>query len=332
MKKGSTWIYILVIVVILIILSGTYYYFWPRACCVPKKSNNLTNIQVENWVKNPQVLFSNVTSTDTHKLDDGTFRMYLQNFGKIMYLDSKDATNFGEPISTGIVEQDGKMISNPAVFKIADSNWIMIYEEQPKIEPGQKQGSSGPANQRNLMLATSVDGKIFIAAGVAIDSSKDDEFFASVPDLVKTPEGNIRMYYVSGGEKVGSAISIDGKTWVKEAGQRMGDKAVDPDVLYKDGPSTGLGQGKWVMYFSTLTGNDNRFYKATSSDGLKWTKGAEILKPESLKTAIVDPDLIEISPGNWRMFFGEIIETAVQKEGPGQINLYYADFKGDVFE
>lgn len=259
--------------------------------------------------------------------------MYFQKDGKVVYADSKDATTFGTPISTGIGEvaqgdfPSGKFISNPAVLKIADSNWIMVYEEStgPLSQTmSQQQDPPGPKNQRNLLLATSTDGKSFKDAGIAIDSSKDDDFFASVPDLVKTPDGKIRMYYVCGGTKVCSAASLDGKTWVKEAGARAEDKAVDPDVLLKG--------SQWVMYFSTLTGDNNRFYKAVSSDGLKWTKESEVLKPDSPNAAIVDPDVVEISPGKWRMFFGEMANGEGQMGGQAQINLYWADFSGDIFK
>ncbi|MEK7142797.1 MAG: hypothetical protein AAB785_01175, partial [Patescibacteria group bacterium] len=277
----------------------------------------------EIWTKNKTILFENTTSSDTHKLDDGTFRIFFMKDSKIVYADSKDATTFDTPQSTGISESQGKFISNPAVLKNAANNWIMIYEEQPMTKPGQKPGAPGPESQRNLMSAISADGKSFTKVGVAIDSAGDDNYFASVPDLIKTPDGKIRMYYVCGGEAICSAISDDGKIWVKEAGVRMGDKAVDPDVLYQD--------GQWVMYFATLTGDNNRFYKATSADGLQWLKGQEFLKPDSEQGAIVDPDTIEISLGKWRMFFGEMAEGEGQMGGPAQINLYWADFEGEIF-
>ncbi len=326
-------IYIVLIILIILIVGGLVWYFgFYQKSASTLVASASPSAQTEIWTKNKTMLFGNVTSTDTHKLDDGTpaspaggFRMYLQNYGKIMYLESPDAANFGEPMETGIIEQSGKMISNPAVIKVADGDWIMLYEEQLVKQPGKKQGPPGPESQRNLMLATSTDGKTFTKAGIAIDSSKDDNYFASVPDLVKIPgTSKIRMYYVCGGEATCSAISDDGKTWTKESGIRMGDKAVDPDVLIEN--------GRWVMYFSTLTGDNNRFYKATSNDGLKWEKGQEVLKPESEQGAIVDPDVVEIAPGKWRMFFGEMPEGEPQMEGPGQINLYWADFEGGIFK
>lgn len=312
----------IILIVIIIGLIVWYFGFYKKAA---SPSNSMkSSAGTENWVKNKTALFDNVTSSDTHKLDDGTFRMYFQKDGKIVYAESKDATTFGTPASTGIAGLPGGLISNPAVLKIKDGDWILVYETQPFGAPDAKK-EPGPGTQRNLHLATSQDGRTFSEVGIAIDSSKDkdDNYFASVPDLVKTPNNKIRLYYVCGGEAVCSAISDNGKAFIKEGGFRLEDKAVDPDVLYQN--------GKWIMYFSTLTGDNNRFYKATSSDGLKWTKVAEVLKPESASGAIVDPDVLEISPGKWRMFFGEMANGAGQMGGPARIDLFYADFAGNIF-
>lgn len=330
MQREKTWLYVIILVFVLI--GSAFFYWWQFLREVPSVQTSpplqaivspSATIKSETWTKNKEVLFENVTSTDTHKLADGTFRMYFMKDGKIVYADSKDATTFDTPKSTGVTESPGKFISNPAVVEIKDGDWMMIYEEQPMQQPGQKPGPPGPESQRNLMLATSSDGKTFEKGDMAIDSSKDDNYFASVPDLIKTPDGKIRLYYVCGGEATCSAISDDGKTWTKEPGIRMADKAVDPDVLYQN--------GKWLMYFSTLEGAGNKFDKAISSDGLEWEKGEIVLRPDSEQGSIVDPDIVEISTGKWRMFFGEMANSEGQMGGPAKINLYYADFNGEIF-
>ncbi len=316
---------VLIIVLIVVILGGVgffaYWYLIKQSSTSTQTTT--TPAETETWVKNKTVLLENTTSTDTHKLDDGTFRMYLMKDGGISYADSKDATTFDTAVPTGVKESQGKFISNPSVLKIKDGDWIMVYEQQPMQQPGQKKGPAGPESQRDLYLAISKDGKAFTSTGIAIDSSKDDNYFASVPDLVKTPDNKIRLYYVCGGEATCSAISSDGKSFTKEAGIRMADKAVDPDVLIKN--------GKWVMYFSILEGAGNKFYKATSTDGLTWKKGDIVLRPDTEQGSIVDPDVIEIAPNKWRMFFGEMAEGEGQMGGQTQINLFYADFSGDIF-
>ncbi len=330
MSPRKIWISVIVLAIILFLgIALAFYLLVFKKEKGPQTNQNSTT--AENWIKNSQIVFRNVTSTSTIKLDGGTFRMYLLQNGKIVYADSKDATTFSEPISTGIDENPGKFNSNPAVIKITDGNWIMVYEEQPQLPKGAEKGP-GPGAQRNLLLATSADGKSFTKVGIVIDSAKDDKYFASVPNLIKTPDGKIRMYYVCGGEEICSAISPDGKAWQKEPGVRMADKAVDPDVLYRD--------GKWVMYFATLEGSGNKFYKATSSDGLKWQRGNVVLRPKSDQGSIVDPDVVELSlapatdslRSDWRMFFGEMAEGEGQMGGQSQIDLYYADFSGNIFK
>ena len=274
----------------------------------------------ESWIKSPTMLFKDTTSTCTLKLDDGTYRMYMMGEGGILYADSPDGKTFGAKAPTGIQQTPGKMISNPSVLKVTNTEWIMVYEEQPQKGPGgSSDGSPSAKNQRNLYLAVSIDGKTFTKAGIAIDSAKEDNFFASVPELVKVSDNKIRMYYVSGGEAVSSAISEDkGKTWTKEAGYRLSDRAVDPEVLY--------GDGKWTMYYATLpnpeSGSRNAIYRATSTDGLIWTKdNIKLIEPKNEMGFVVDPDVIKLG-GTYRMFFGE---STGDIGAPGAISLYSAD-------
>lgn len=327
MNHRQLWIIIIVLAIVIFLAIGLALWLMKFQSNETAPSPAISQ-KIEAWVKNSTKLFENVTSTDTLKIDDGTFRMYFQKDGKIVYADSKDAATFSDPASTGIDENPGKFNSNPTVLKIKENDWIMIYEEQPQLPPGAEKGP-GPGTQRNLLLATSEDGKTFTKAGIAIDSSKEDQYFASVPKLIKLPGSKIRMYYVSEGDKIASAISDDGKTWTREKGFRLEDSAVDPDPILK--VCCG-GTQNWVMYFATLEGNNNKFYKATSKDGINWQRGEIVLRPNSEKGAIVDPDVVEIAANKWRMFFGEMAEGEGQMGGSAQIDLYYADFEGDIFE
>jgi len=321
-------LWIIVISLAIVIFLGVALAFWLMKFQFNETAPSPAISQkIEAWVKNPNKLFENVTSTDTLKLEDGTFRMFFQKDGKIVYADSKDATSFSEPVLTGIDENPGKFNSNPTVLKIKEGDWIMIYEEQPQLAPGAEKGP-GPGSQRNLLVATSSDGKSFSKAGMAIDSAKDDKYFASVPKLIQLPDSKIRMYYVSEGDKIASAVSLDGKTWTREKGFRLEDSAVDPDPILK--VCCG-GRENWVMYFATLEGSNNKFYKATSKDGTNWEKDEIVLRPNKENGAIVDPDVVEISAGKWRMFFGEMADGSGQMGGSAQIDLYYADFEGDIF-
>jgi hypothetical protein len=282
--------------------------------------------KAESWIRDSMIFMPNTTSTDTHKISDGLFRMFLNSQGSIAYAESADGKTFSSPISTEITEDAGKMLSNPAALQLADNSWIMLYEQAPQQKPGQKQGSPGTANQRNLYLATSTDGKTFIKQGIAIDSRVDDNYFASVPDLALLPDNNIRLYYVCGGESICSRLSSDnGKTWAKESGYRLTDMAVDPDVKIK----TVDNKTKWVMYYSILEPSKNGLYKATSQDGLTWTPIDGQIISKTGDNAIVDPDVLEITPNNWVMYFGE--SGGASSTGGEQINLYRSTYEGDIF-
>lgn len=316
--KRQWWI---LLIILAVVLGGIFVLikFRPTQQTQPSTSPKTTKEVQEKWVKNPTMLMADTTSTSTLKLKDGTYRMYLMSDGGISYLESSDGQTFGQKNSTGITESKGMMISNPAVLEMNDNTWIMVYEEQPaKKSPGGEAEPPSEKTQRNLYLATSNDGKTFQKAGIAIDSSREDNFFASVPELVKLSDGKIRMYYVSGGEAIGSAISLDnGQTWQRENGYRLKDSAVDPEIIYED--------DSWIMYFSTLPKPEmkerNAIYKATSQDGLNWQGKEKILEPSSEEGFVVDPDVIKID-GKLRMFFGE---STGDIGAPGGINLFMAD-------
>lgn len=329
--KSKALVWIFVIILLLAVGIGAYYFLSKKPASQQQTADNsgaMTEEEViidENWVVGTEIIKASTTSTDTHKLADNSYRMYLMGQGGILYADSTDCVTFDTAKSTGVTEDPGKMISNPAILEITEGNWIMIYEMAPINQPGQKQGQPGINNQRNLYLATSTDGKTFTKVGLAVDSSKEDNYFASVPDLVKTPDGKIRMYYVSGGEATGSAISSDkGQTWTRENGYRLANSAVDPDVMLK----TENGKTSWVMYYSNLSPSKNAIYKATSTDGLKWENETKLFDSKT-GGAIVDPDVVEISPSNYVMFLG-------QSAGDGstageQINLYRATLEKSIF-
>ena len=323
-RHNLAWLWIGLSILIVVAISYFVYVGYFSA----KTSNDQTDEKVaevavaEEWKLGSTIVKAEATSTDTHKISDTLYRRYYMVDGGIFYDESTDGLTFTGKFPTGVVEEKGKMISNPAVLEATQGNWIMIYEMAPIRTPGSNSGKPGTSNQRDLYLAKSKDGKSFIAAGNAIDSAKADNYFASVPDLIKTPDGKIRMYYVSGGNAIGSALSSDnGVTWVREAGYRLENSAVDPDVIYKD--------GKWVMYYSLLEPTKNAMYKATSTDGLKWSN-EKLLFNATTGGAIVDPDVFETSAEIFVMFFGQ--SSGGGSTGKEMINLYKGTFTGDIFK
>lgn len=333
-QKNYAWLWALLIALILIGGGFLAYRAWQKELqnnqtstltLNPAQSNKF-DLNKEDWQIDNSIVRKNTTSSDTHKISENLYRMFFTDKDKIMYAESNDCKNFDASIATGIKEEADKMISNPSVLQISDTKWIMIYEMAPINKSALKDAPPGTANQRNLYLANSEDGRSFTAAGVAIDSSKEDNYFASVPDLVKTPDGKIRMYYVSGGEAIGSALSSDeGKTWQRETGFRLTNMAVDPDVVLQ----TSGDKTKWVMYYSNLDPQKNAIYRATSNDGLTWDNETKLFSATT-KGAVVDPDVVEISPIKFVMFLGQ--STSGGSTGGEEINLYRATYTGNIFK
>lgn len=331
-SKSKAWVWVLVIILLVAAGVGVYYFAFKKSADKPTTSGSSVAtsdekvVIAENWIVGSAIQKANTTSTDTHKLAENSYRMYLMGQGGIFYADSTDCKTFATAVSTGVKEDTGKMISNPAVLQVSANDWIMIYEMAPINKAGQQENTpASAATQRNLYLATSTDGKVFTKVGIAIDSSKEDGFFASVPDLVKTPEGKIRMYYVSGGSAIGSAISTDnGKTWTREDDYRLSDSAVDPDVSLQ----TENGKTKWVMYYSILDPAKNALYKATSTDGLKWENETKLFAATT-GGAIVDPDVVEISKDSYVMFLGQ--SSSGGSTAGETINLYRTTLDKSIF-
>lgn len=328
MHLKRVWVVVIILAVLLFLVIGILIWRQVKKSATSELSASGSTVK-ETWVKVNKKLFENTTSTSALKLDDGTYRMYLMKDGEIKFANSKDASMLEAPVSTGITADQDKFISNPAVLKIKDGDWIMIYEQAP-ILPANSVKGAGKATERDLLLATSADGKTFQKAGEVINSNnKDNKFFASVPNLVKVSDNLIRLYYVSQGDKIASATSVDGRTWKKEDGFRMEEGSVDPDVLLKINSDSSQ---QWVMYFATLEGAGNKIYKATSTDGLTWKKGEVMLRPNTSSGVVVDPDVVQISEDKYRMFFGESTSGNAQMNGGGQIDLYYADDNTDILD
>lgn len=319
-NKSKMWLWLFIILVV--VIAGGFLVWWflirestSNGSTTTTTTQETTSKTAEKWTLTNEKVLANVTSSDTRKLSDGTYRMYYMNQNGIVYADSSDATTFSDPQPTGVTQEEGMMISNPSVIEIADGNWIMIYEQ--KEQTAQNKNQEG---QRDLYLATSTDGKSFTKAGIAVDSSKEDDSFASVPNLVLLSDGNVRMYYVCGGQETCARVSKDsGQTWTKEA-FKFSDKSiqvVDPDVLYQ--------KNKWVMYYSNLDPQKNGLYKATSTDGLSWTAlSGQIVTKES-GAIVVDPDVVELSTNKYKMFYGQSMSVE------GMLDLYSATYDGNIF-
>ncbi len=313
-KSNPGWLWIVLIILLILVIGYCLFQNSTKnnstdSTKTSEKDNDSSNtttdkVPDETWLSDDEVIIANVTSSDTHLISENLIRTYYMAQGGFLFAESADGgKTYGKSAATGITEDDNLFMSNPSILKISDNNWIMVYEQQPRRQPGQSNNMTppGPATQRNLYLATSTDGKTFKKSGLVYDSSKEDNYFASVPDLILLPDGKIRMYFVSGGNAIGSAVSSDqGKNWLRDNGYRLSDSAVDPDVIKVD--------DKWLMYYSVLDPSKNGLYVSLSDDGITWQTGKIIISKQNNSGSLVDPDVFEFD--NERiMLYGSFSST-----------------------
>jgi hypothetical protein len=153
------------------------------------------------------------------------------------------------------------------------------------------------------------DGAVFVGQGESDD--------VSVPDLIAVNDSSIRLYFVKGpsvnNNKIESAISYDeGLTWKREGeitinGLPQGYPFVDPDIIR-------LNDGRFRLFFATngpgyesLKGLFNtRIRSAYSTDGRNFTlEDGERVGVENSSQSRVDPDVVKLSNGKYRMYFSE---------------------------
>jgi len=150
-------------------------------------------------------------------------------------------------------------------------------------------------------------------------------------DIVPRADGSgWRMFYAAGsftcyGWQVFSAVSNDGRTWVRESGVRLsngGGVAVPVPWPAGEGMVTELlSSGQWRMIVSTyehLTPYENKFQitEWRSPDQLNWTYVGPVFTTRQMgpegQRSVYSPTIKEFAPGLWRMIF-----TADNRDQPG---------------
>jgi hypothetical protein len=183
-------------------------------------------------------------------------------------------------------------------------------------------GANGPGGPgqgvHRIFSAVSSDGLSFQKEGLRIDSEKTgDRGWASVPEAVKLPDGNVRIYYVSGDFEASggimSALSSDGLNFQKEPGARV-KTLVDPAI-------TILPDGEYLLLAVVLLRPPDAsqkperpigIYSFTSDDGLIFSNQQVVLQEEG----VFDPSIIELDDNMYRIFYGKDIGGQ-----PGQPNI-----------
>jgi hypothetical protein len=198
-------------------------------------------------------------------------------------------TTFPEPEEIW-AKEEGVRIDvgiSPDVIRMPDASWRMYY-----------------AVEEGIVSAISPDGlKWSKDEGVRIKPSEDskNQRLIDSPTIIKLKDGGFRMIY--DGSDIGqksfalfSAVSKDGTTWKKEKGirleaiNRFNQKiAASPDVVKTP-------DGSWHMYYSD---GDTIRLAISDDEGLNWSQH----DINGLPTACLDPSVIILADGVYRMYF-----------------------------
>jgi len=195
------------------------------------------------------------------------------------------------------------VVSDPWVFQTSDGRYRMIFEAE------QDDGT------RLLHSAISDDALVFTYEGVVMSGSEEDrapshddfssapgacaprdqdpagKIFLSVPTGFRQDDGSLRMYFVSRGDSIATAVSHDdGLTWERAPGYCL-ENAVDPAVMILPGGGVRMFYTDWQDAYRT-----RRVGYADSSDGISFTPQEWIVSLGGFQGVIVDPEVLTRRP------------------------------------
>src|SRR3990167_2439312 len=302
---------IAVIIIIVAVLGLGIFFLMDQDGNDLENEDGLENIVIENtpaesetealafsWIVDGGSRVTDGSVPFIHALNDGKVRLYYCNSGGILSAISDDGMTFtkeqGVRISPGTGFESN--VCDPTVVDLSDGRMRMYYK-------GADNQNAGPGQSiHKIYSAISSDGLTFQKEGLRIDSETNgDNGWASVPDAIILSDGRVRIYYVtaSGMEHgIGSAISSDGLSFVKEEGLRV-PNLVDP-ALVKIGD-------RYVLFAASI---DERFaalpkgiYYLESSDGLKFGEATAVIQEEN----VYDPSVLKVDEKTIRVFYGKVM-------------------------
>ncbi len=310
---------IVILIVLIVSISGLGLFFYQRipshgtstTTTTQQTSTTTTTITTKQlptdkltaWTKEEGIRTGGVSSSTIIK--DSEYWIYYTWDG-IELATSTDGLNFinkENVVENGPVGSEQEMVTNPTVFKLSNGMYRMIYEGSrwAEDETGKRYQTD-----RKLYSAISSDGKRWTKEnGVRFwdyGDGKPGEIFTSVPDVVKLPDGKLRMYYTRGATSATALSNDEGMTWAKETNLELRKVAIDPDIVLLD-------DGTYKLFFTTFADEfgfgDQWVMSASSVDGVDFEIDEDkVIEPGTPSGLVTDPDVIRTDNG-YRMYYGE---------------------------
>jgi len=219
----------------------------------------------------------------------GEVWLYVTDMGLKLY-QSEDGTTFGSATELTLNGSD------PTIIPQSDGSYRMYYVQHNRNEAG--------VDTAQVRTATSTDGINWsdeAYTGILNETGNDAW---GVPDSIKLPDGNVRIYWVSTTgvsgeyEVILSALSENGTDFTEEDGYRTTDGYVDPYILKAE-------DGNWIGLFATTPANERlpqKIYVGYSEDGLTWSIDSDAAIAVSGKNNL-DPTAVQLSENSYRIYF-----------------------------
>lgn len=231
--------------------------------------------------------------------EDGTGRIY--SFGGyapsgIMFCwHTDDGVNITgvEQSDTEIGKEEGEATA-PTIIRLDDGRYRMYYDG--------KSVSEGRQISR-IYSCISDDGIHWKREGLCF-KTKDKSDFAGTPSVVRTLEGQYRLYFSLAGGVVGSAHSGDGITWEEDEGERI--PGADADVKL-------LPDGTYIMvyrYSTNFPSEEGGIAYAISQDGILWKHSWKIAVSDIKGGVCCDPFILLFPTGKMRIYYMRAVKPA----------------------
>lgn len=298
-STGFTSLLVIISVVVILALGAVWYFnLGSTKKQVTDTINKPESVTETSWEKDNGSRITDGSVPFVHKLQDGKVRLYYCNNKGILSALSGDSLTFVKEPGVRISPGTGfeLQVCDPTIVDLPDGKIRMYYKGANSLNPGPGQSI------HKIYSAISSDGLTFQKEGLRIDSeTSGDDGWASVPDAIALPDGQVRLYYVTAAGKqhgIGSAISSDGLKFVKEPGIRV-PNLVDPALVR-------IGD-KYLLFAASI---DERFakvpkgiYYLESSDGLDFGKPKAVFQGND----VYDPSVLKIDENTIRVFYGKVV-------------------------
>lgn len=262
----------------------------------------------EKWDIEAKIRIDPGISPDVIRSSDGNWKMYYAVNEGIVSAFSQNGLDWnkdeGVRVQSEYHSKEQAKVGSPTIIKLAKGGFRMLYE-----------GCDDKQTTFSIFSAISSDGVDWKKEkGKRLEAkNRFGQSIAASPDIIRTKDDNLVMYF-SDGDTIKMAISSDeGTTWRTRGVSGLPEACLDPTVII-------MSDGVYRMYFAKSSSSDRlvntKIISARSSNGTAWTveEGYRVVAAKGA-TMVLDPEVVLVSLGKMRMYFTQIDKGVINGKG-----------------